>query len=68
MDKEQKNLLENISKIIERTAIAQERLVEIIEKQQPSKFAQLLAMFAAGAAVLGALSAVDIIRGWIWGG
>jgi flagellar motility protein MotE (MotC chaperone) len=53
-------------KTLERIAAAHERLVEIIEKQQPSKAAQWLTMVGTIAGILGALSIGEIIRGLIF--
>jgi len=50
-----------------RMADAQERIASTIEKQQPSRFSQSIAMGATVATAFGIVNIIDIIKKWIGG-
>jgi len=50
-----------------RMADAQERIARAVEKQQPGKVEQVLAMGAAVVTIFGIVGIVDVIKKWIGG-
>jgi len=52
---------------IRRMAEAQERIASSIEKQQPGRFSQAIAMGATAATAFGIINIIDIIKKWIGG-
>jgi len=50
-----------------RMADAQERIAVAIEKQQPSRVAQVFAMIAMVASTFGIVTIIDVIKNWIGG-
>jgi hypothetical protein len=65
MDKEERRFFERMSKALEEMTKAQERVADVMEKQQPSKANQVLTMLVAGVTVAGVVNVVDLIIRWI---
>jgi hypothetical protein len=75
MDKEERaffarmsKALEEMSKALERMSSEQKRVADVMERQQPSKAAQIFATAGAIGAAIGGFSAVDLVIKWITGG
>jgi hypothetical protein len=66
--KEMSRALERVAATQEEMTRVQERLVDAVEKQQPSKVAQVLTTAAAIATTIGGLCVVDVIINWLKGG
>jgi hypothetical protein len=54
--------------LFERMTRAQERMADATEKQQPSKGAQFLTIFAASATVVSFFTVIDLLIKWFTGG
>jgi hypothetical protein len=68
MDKDEKQLWWNIEKHQKDISVTLLKILDVLKKQSPSTVEKLLTYGTGGAAIIGVLSAVEIIRQWVSGG
>jgi len=62
-----KSIAKQETEFFRRMADAQERIARAVEKQQPGKVEQVLAMGAAVVTIFGIVGIVDVIKKWMGG-